>query len=184
MIEEALHIKLKFTSVLFGLILILAACSGQSETSTENQLDSLKENYPEVKTELEKLPEEFRSEVTVPDMETIPLDVSDVEAVAETKFEPYGIDVYYAEDEKRLNVMVKDQKGIDSSIEETNQELDHDMKGFYSEAEDGHLLTITWVSQNENVLYKVVGFTPSEEEAAFTKKDMVEIANSIIQQRK
>ncbi|MYL64460.1 hypothetical protein GLW07_13970 [Bacillus hwajinpoensis] len=176
--------KLKSTSILFGLLLILAACSGQAETSTENQLDSLKENYPEVKTALEKLPEEFRSEVTVPDMETIPLEVSDVEAVAETKFELYGIDVYYAEDDKRLNVMVKDQKGIDSSNEETNQELDHDIRGFYSEAEDGHLLTMKWVSQNENALYKVIGFTPSEEEAAFTKEDMVEIANSIIQQRK
>lgn len=176
--------KLKFTSVLFGLILILAACSGQAETSTENQLNSLKENYPDVKTELEKLPEEFRDEVTVPDTETIPLEVSDVEAVSETKFEPFGIDFYYAEDEKRLNVMVKDQKGIDSSIEETNQELDQDMKGFYSEAEDGHLLTITWVSQNENALYKVVGFTPSGEASAFTKEDMVQIANSIIQQRK
>ncbi|WP_273834316.1 hypothetical protein [Guptibacillus sedimenti] len=93
--------KQKFTSVLFGFILILAGCSGQAETSTENQLDSLKENYPEVKTALEKLPEEFRSEVTVPDMETIPLEVSDVEAVAETKFEQFGIDVSYAEDEKR-----------------------------------------------------------------------------------
>ncbi|MCA0993807.1 hypothetical protein [Pseudalkalibacillus hwajinpoensis] len=175
--------KLTFTSVLFGLILILAGCSGQAETSTENQLDALIENYPEVKTELEKLPEEFRSEVTFPDMETIPLDVSDVEAVAETKFEPYGIDVYYAEDEKRLNVMIKDQKGIDSSIEETNQELDHEMKGFYSEAEDGHLLTMTWESKNENARYKVVGFTPSGEASAFTKEDMVEISNSIIQQR-
>ncbi|WP_273834314.1 hypothetical protein [Guptibacillus sedimenti] len=79
--------------------------------------------------------------------------------------------------------MVKDQKGIVSSIEETNQELDHDMKGFYSEAEDGHLLTMTWVSQNENALYNVVGFTPSGEASAFTKEDMVDIANSIIQQR-
>ncbi len=175
--------KLKLASVLFGLILILAACGGQEKASTENHLDSLQKNYPEVKTEVDKLPEDFRSEINVPNMEEIPLEVSDVEAVAETELEPYGMDFYYGEDDKRLNVMIKDQKGIDTSIGETNEELDQDVNGTYTEAEDGHLLTITWLSNNKNALYKVTGFTPSGEESPFTKEDMVEIANSIIAQR-
>ncbi|WP_273853469.1 hypothetical protein [Guptibacillus spartinae] len=166
-----------------SLILMLAACSGQAESPKENQLDALTEDYPEVQTELEKLSDGFRGEITVPDMETIPLSVSSVEAAADTKFEPNGFDVYYAEDENRLNVLVKDQKEMNATLEETNQELDHEVKGMFSEAEDGHMLTLMWISQNENALYKLVGFSPSGEEAAFTKEDMVEIANSIIQQR-
>ncbi|MCA0172636.1 hypothetical protein [Bacillus sp. RAR_GA_16] len=168
---------------LCSLLLILAACSGQAASSKENQLDALTEDYPAVQTELEKLPEEFRGEVTVPDRETIPLSVSSVKATADTKFEPNGFDVYYAEDEKRLNVMVKDQKGMNATLEETNQELDHEINGMYSEAEDGHMLTLMWITQNENALYKLIGLTPSGKEAAFTKEEMVQIANSIIQQR-
>ena len=174
--------KIKVIGIV-SLILILAACSGQAESSKENQLDALTEEYPAVQTELEKLSEEFRGEITVPDMETIPLSISSVEATADTKFDPNGFDLFYGEDEKRLNVFMMDQKGMNATLEKTNQELDYAVNGMYSEAEDGHMITLMWVSQNENVLYKLVGFTPSEEEVAFTKEDMVEIANSIIQQR-
>lgn len=174
--------KLKLTYLILGVLLVLTACNSGSDSSTENQLEKLKENYPEVKTELGKLPEEFNNEITVPSMETIPLDVSKVEAVAETKLEPYGMNFYYAEDEKRLNVTIKDQKGIEVSFgEDTNQELENDIDGIYSEG--GGISKLMWLSENKNALYSIQSVVPSEQDSPFKQEDMVKIANSIIQQR-
>ena len=174
--------KLKLTYLILGVLLVLTACNSGGGSSTANQLEKLKENYPEVKTELEKLPEEFNNEITVPSMETIPLDVSEVEAVAETKLEPYGMNFYYAEDEKRLNVTIKDQKGIEVSLgEDTNQELEKDIDGIYSEG--GGISKLMWLSENKNALYSIQSVVPSEQDSPFKQEDMVKIANSIIQQR-
>ncbi|TKD71504.1 hypothetical protein [Pseudalkalibacillus hwajinpoensis] len=175
--------KFKLTYLMLGLLVVLAACNSGGGSSTENQLETLKDNYPEVKTELEKLPEEFRNEITVPSKKSVPLDVSEVEAVAETKLKPYGMNFYYVEDEKRLNVSIKDQKGIDVSLgKDSNQELDNDINGYYSEG--GGISKLMWLSENKNALYSIQGVVPPEQDSPFKKEEMVEIANSIIQQRK
>lgn len=176
--------KFKLSYLLLGLLIVLAACGSSDASSTENQLEKLKKNYPEMESELEKLPEDFRNEIKVPDPDTIPLTVSDVEAVAETKLKPHVMNFYYAEDKKRLNLWIQDHLDNTnvslSTGEESNVNLKNDIKGYYSEA--GGISKLMWLSENKNAVFSIQSVVPPEEKSPFKKEDMVEIANSILEQ--
>lgn len=175
--------KFKLTFLIAGLLIVLAACNTSGASSTENELEALKDNHPEIESELEKLPEEFRNEITVPDIDAIPLDDPTIEGEAGTKLTPNTMDIYYQDGKKQLNLWIKNQKDIGVSMSsEPNQQLSNDIDGFYNES-DG-IRELMWLSKNENALFSIQGVVAPGEESPFNEENMVEIANSIIQQRK
>ena len=58
--------------------------------------------------------------------------------------------------------------------------LKNDIKGYYSES--GGISKLMWLSENKNAVFSIQSVVPPEEKSPFKKEDMVEIANSILEQ--
>lgn len=173
--------KFKFV-MLLSVLLVLSACNSGS-SSSEDHLNTLMESYPEVKSEIEKLPEEFRNELTAPDMESIPFEPEVVTASAQTKLEPNDITLYYSKEDEQLSLMQRDEKGKEVTFGETNVDLEDDIRASFNESES--MSELTWMSENGNVMVGLRSVVPPNgNNDAITKDELVKVANSIIEQRK
>ncbi|MCA0988432.1 hypothetical protein [Guptibacillus algicola] len=173
--------KLKFVMILSALLALAACNSGSS--SSENHLNTLMEANSEVKSEVEKLSEEFRNVLTAPDMESIPFEPEEVTASAQTKLEPNDITLYYSKEDEQLSLMQRDEKGKKVSFGELNVELDNDIGASFNNSES--IRELTWLSENGNVMFGLRSVVPRDgNDEPMTKDELVNVANSIIEQRK
>ncbi len=167
--------------VLLSALLLLAACNSGG-SSSEDHMNSLMESNPEVKSEVEKLSEEFRNELTAPDMESIPFEAEEVTANAQTKLEPNDVTVYYSKEGEQLSLMQRDENGKDVSFGETNVDLENDIGASFNESES--MSELTWMSENGNVMFGLRSVVPTDgNDEPMTKDELVNVANSIIEQR-
>lgn len=172
--EEVVTMKFKLVTMLSVLLIVLAACnSGGASSSSENHLKSLHEGYPEVKTEMEKLPEEFRNELTAPDMDAVPFDVAEVQARANTKLKPYDIELMYVAEGQMLSITQRDEKGKKVSFGEENVELEEGIQASYVGSEQ--MSKLTWMSDNGHVMFNLHSVVDSDgEKKAMTKEELIE----------
>lgn len=173
--------KLKF-GMLLSALLVLAACNSGSSNS-ENHLNSLVEANPEVKSEVEKLSKEFRDELSAPDMESIPFEAEEVTATAQTKLEPNDVTLIYSKGNEQLSLMQRDVEGKEVSFGKTDVELENDIRASFNDWES--ISELTWMSENGNVMFGLRSVVPRNgNDEPMTKEELVNVANSIIDQRK
>lgn len=181
--EEVVFMKLKLLIILSALVLLLVACNSSGTSSgSEKQLESLKDNYPEVETKMEKLHEQFRSELTAPDMDRMPFDVEEVNVRAQTKVEPHDFELIYKNKDQQLSVIHRDEVGKRIHFEDQNVELEENVQGYYSGSKK--MSKLSWISDNGRVKFELLSLVdPDGGEEAMTKEELIEVANSIIEQR-
>lgn len=164
---------------------LLAACGDNASNATnddKSSLNALKEEYPDLKKSLKAIPENAVNKIRVPDMNTIPFEIENIDTLDVDKTQdgdnPLFVDVRYHGENELLQVRTYTSSDFKTSGGDANYEeieLDNGLQAKQYEGE--HATGIKWKDKSDGVAFDVKILTPSDNE--YTKDDMLKIANSI-----
>lgn len=199
--------NLRNVMVLLLLAVFVVGCSPTSETSksedtssdsmkSENEassnsddpLQTVLENNPNVKKSLMGLPKEFQKKVFVPQLNTIPFVVDSAEVFTMAEILPPGVKTNFdiilksKNNLPRVQVIAFDVDGQKPSfgVYTDKVKLKNDVEGYYTDKQK----EISWLSSDETVQYFVQFKEGKNKEASISKDELKKIADSMINQMK
>lgn len=162
---------------------------GSTAPKSENPLRDLMDKDAELESTWLGLPGDFREEVFVPQMNTIPfaVDAVDVFTLGSSTLPPgvktnFDIILKAKNSFPRIHVTafdVADQKPLFGKYT-SEVELKKDIQGYYTEEEQQK--EISWVNKDKTIQYLIRYMEGQSKEVSISKEQLIKMANSMIEQ--
>ncbi|HEU5139938.1 MAG TPA: hypothetical protein VFT51_08190 [Bacillales bacterium] len=161
-------------TILMTLIFLLIAGCGNTSTQSRSgtTLKEIQKNYPKVAKKLEALPEKKYNQLKIPSK--IPFKVKNT--AVSTGVKPMYNPVTFTFVGENAALMVMNNFAKDRTQRDYSVELTEGRKAFYSK--NDRFIEMGWNVPNQNRHF-IIQIHQDDDE--YTKKDLIQIANAIIQ---